>query len=68
MSSSAKGPWRFQFYFNEVKSITFRLVLRFKMYGPWAVANGFEDALAKLGVERVFDFSVYRELAFLFLW
>ena len=44
-----KGPWKFQFIFNEIK--TWSSSLNVEYHHVIRSGNGMTDALAKLGVE-----------------
>lgn len=50
VSSSAVIPWRFQFYLNEIRVLTFSIQVKFQHVRR--SANGFADSLAKQGVDR----------------
>ena len=49
MSCLEKGPWKFQFLFNEIK--TWSLSLNVELHHVFRSRNGMADILAKLGVE-----------------
>ena len=57
VSSSAKGPWRFQFYFNEISSL--KSLIRVKFQHTGREAHSFVVALAKQTVDRVADLVAY---------
>lgn len=50
VSSSCILPWFFQFYFNEIKELSFKISVKFLHVR--LSANSFADILAKLGVDR----------------
>ena len=50
MSCLEKGPWKFQFLFNEIK--TWSSSLNIEFHHVLRSGDGMADALAKLGVER----------------
>ena len=51
VSKVEKGPWRFQYYVNEIKALSSSIkVYFFHIY--WS-ANSMADTLAKQGVHRV---------------
>ena len=50
VSSSTAIPWRFQFYFNEIRVLASLIQVNFQHVGR--SANGFADSLAKQGVDR----------------
>lgn len=49
-SSLAKFPWRFQFYFNEIKYLSPLFCVTFQHIGR--MANSFADLIVKQGVDR----------------
>lgn len=49
VSSSHLPPWRFQFYFNDIKMLSSKFSIRFLHVR--CSANSFADGLAKLGVD-----------------
>ena len=48
--SLALIPWRFRFYFNEIRALASSIQVRFRHVGR--SANGFADSLAKQGVDN----------------
>lgn len=57
VSSLAKFPWRFQFYFTEITSLSSLFGVKFQNM-RWS-ANGFADSLAKQGVGRSSDLVAF---------
>lgn len=51
VNSIEESPWKFHFYFNEIKSLIFSIKAVFR-YVSWSI-NGMADGLAKHGVDRV---------------
>ena len=49
--NSKKGPWRFQFILNEIKSLSSSIPVTFSYVSR--LANFMADALAKQGVVRI---------------
>lgn len=50
VSSCAKVPWRFQFYFNEIKSLSSSLQVKFQHMGR--MTNSFWRLFDKQGADR----------------
>ena len=50
-----KGPWKMQFYFNEIKHLS--LECFFFCSACWQIANGMADTLAKQGIDRICNLS-----------
>ena len=46
-----RGPWRFQYYLNEIKALSSSIKVSFSHI--CRSANGMADSLAKQGVHRV---------------
>lgn len=49
LSSKVLPPWRLQFYFNEIKTLSSLVIVEFHHVGQ--SANSFADSLAKQGVD-----------------
>lgn len=56
ISSSKSTPWRFHFYFNEIKVLSSSISVKFQHVGK--SVNGFADSLAKLRVDSSAHFVV----------
>lgn len=55
-------PWRFQFYFNELKALSSSIRVEFRHVRR--IGNGFVDVFAKEGVNRCLVFVVFLSLLF----